>query len=533
LLHESLKTQLKGIYDLERLIGRVAYGNASAKDMLSLKYSCYNLPAIVSLLAALRDGLLGKIFDQLDPLEDLTTLLSATLYDDAEHRKEGEEEHKNWLIRPGFSAEVDELREMTGAGKSWLLKLEAQERERTGIKSLKVGYNKVFGYYIEVTNTNLDMVPDNYIRKQTLVNAERFITEELKEWENRILGAGEKLAALENAIFDDLRKKVAAQTMRIQRTARAVNTIDCLSSLAVAAEENGYARPVVNDESVIELCAARHPVVEQSIGRENYVPNDSLLNDEQQFHLITGPNMVGKSTYMRQVALAVIMARMGSYIPATSGTVGLIDRIFTRVGASDDLAAGQSTFMVEMCETSNILRNATKNSLIILDEIGRGTSTFDGLSIAWAVSEYILQPRLGAKTLFATHYHELIQLADHYPQVRNFAVSVKEQGNSIIFLRQIVPGGTDKSYGIHVAQLAGLPQPVIRRAHEILKQLEQNRSDAQLTLQDFANSYEPEKLAENPILDEIRDLNLADLRPIEALLLLEKWQKKLEEQAAE
>ena len=525
LQHEALKTQLKGIYDLERLIGRVSYGNASPRDLLALKDSFKNLPSIVSILAILRDGILGGLFEQLDPLTDLTELIEKILKDEVPiSAKDG------GLIREGYNDEIDELRYITGEGKQWLVKLEAQEKEKTGIKSLKVGYNKVFGYYIEVTNTNLDMVPDYYIRKQTLVNAERFITEELKNWENKILGAGEKLATMEYAIFDDLRQQIAAHTVRIQRTAKAVNIIDCLSSLAIAAEENCYARPVVNDGKVIELCAARHPVVELAIGRENYVPNDTYLDDEeQQFALITGPNMVGKSTYMRQVALAVIMARMGSYIPANSGLVGLVDRIFTRVGASDDLAAGQSTFMVEMCETSNIIRNATSNSLIILDEIGRGTSTFDGLSIAWAVSEYILQPGMGAKTLFATHYHELIQLADHYPNVKNYSVSVKEQGNSIIFLRQIIPGGTDKSYGIHVAQLAGLPQPIIRRAYEILRQLEANRTDGKLQLDEFKPICEAEQYEENPILEEIRSLQLSDMRPIEALLLLEKWQQDLKE----
>ena len=526
IVHENLKTQLKEIYDLERLIGRVVYGNATPRDLIALKLSFGRLPDILSLIAALDADVFKSLFDNIDDLADLHQLIDETLEDEPPiSSKDGD------LIKEGFNAEVDELRYLTGQGKNWLLKLEAEEREKTGIKSLKVGFNKVFGYYLEVTKTNLDLVPDTYIRKQTLVNAERFITQELKEWENKILGAGEKLAALEYEIFDALREKIAKSTIRIQRTAKALAYIDCLTALATLAIENGYSRPVVNDDEEITLIAARHPVVEMSIGRENYVPNDTYLNcSDNQFALITGPNMAGKSTYMRQVALAVIMARMGSYIPAQSGTIGLVDRIFTRVGASDDLAAGQSTFMVEMSETSNIIRNATKNSLIILDEIGRGTSTYDGLSIAWAVSEYILQPKLGAKTLFATHYHELIQLAYSYSQVKNYSVAVKENGDNIVFLRQIVEGGTDKSYGIHVAELAGLPKVIIRRAKEILTQLEVNHTEGQITLSDFTDKYEETvTVADSPVLKEIKNADLSNLRPIEALLLIEKWQKELKD----
>ncbi len=524
LVHENLKNELKEIYDLERLIGRVVYGNATPRDLSALKLSFGRLPDILSLVAVLNAEIFKRLFDGLDPLEDLYQVIDATLKDDPPvSSKEGN------LIKDGFNEEVDELRYITGEGKDWLLRLEADEREKTGIKSLKVGFNKVFGYYLEVTKSNLEQVPEHYIRKQTLVNAERFITQELKEWENKILGAGEKLANLEYEIFNKLREKIGKNTLRIQRTAKALAVLDCLVALAALAIENGYARPVVNDGDEIILTAARHPVVEITMGRENYVPNDTYLNGrEQQFALITGPNMAGKSTYMRQVALSVILARMGSYIPAQSGTIGLVDRIFTRVGASDDLAAGQSTFMVEMSETSNIIRNATKNSLIILDEIGRGTSTYDGLSIAWAVSEYILQPSLGAKTLFATHYHELIQLADTYSQVKNYSVAVKEQGDSIIFLRQIVEGGTDKSYGIHVAELAGLPKTIIRRAKEILSQLEVNHTEGQISLSDFPTaSEECRSVTESPILKEIQQLNIANLRPVEALLLLEKWQEEL------
>jgi DNA mismatch repair protein MutS len=527
IIHESLKSQLKEIYDLERLIGRVVYGNATPRDIIALKLSFERLPDILSLVAALNANVFKYLFDNIDPMEDLCQIISETLKDEPPvSSKDGD------LIKDGFNKEVDELRYITGEGKDWLLKLEADEREKTGIKSLKVGFNKVFGYYLEVTKTNLDLVPENYIRKQTLVNAERFITQELKDWENKILGAGEKLANLEYEIFDALRKEIGKNTLRIQKTAKSLAILDCLVALSTLAIENGYSRPLVNDGDKIILTAARHPVVEIALGKENYVPNDTYLDcDKNQFALITGPNMAGKSTYMRQVALAVIMARMGSYIPAESGTVGLIDRIFTRVGASDDLAAGQSTFMVEMSETSNIIRNATKNSLIILDEIGRGTSTYDGLSIAWAVSEYILQPSLGAKTLFATHYHELIQIADSYPQVKNYSVAVKEQGEKIVFLRQIVEGGTDKSYGIHVAELAGLPKVIIRRAKEILKQLEVNHGEGQISLSDFNPDYDEQtEVASNPILEEIKTLNIADIRPIEALLMLEKWQDELKYQ---
>lgn len=526
IVHENLKTELKEIYDLERLVGRVVYGNASPRDMIALKLSFGRLPDILSLLSALNADIFGKLFDNLDPMDDLYNLIDKTLEDEPPvSPKEG------GLIKDGYSEEIDELRYITGEGKDWLLQLEADEREKTGIKSLKVGFNKVFGYYLEVTKANINLVPDTYIRKQTLVNAERFITQELKEWEQKILGAGEKLANLEYAVFNELREKIGKNTLRIQRTAKAVAVLDCLVALATLAIENGYSRPVVNDGDEIILSACRHPVVEMAIGRDNYVPNDTFLDcKENQFALITGPNMAGKSTYMRQVALAVLLARMGSYIPAQSGTVGLVDRIFTRVGASDDLAAGQSTFMVEMSETSNILRNATKNSLIILDEIGRGTSTYDGLSIAWAVTEYILRPELGAKTLFATHYHELIQIADSYPQVKNYSVAVKEKGDSIVFLRQIVPGGTDKSYGIHVAELAGLPKVIIRRAKEILNQLEVNHSEGQITLSDFDTHYQEKEVSvQSPILEEIENLNIADLRPIEALLMLEKWQNELRE----
>ncbi len=414
-----------------------------------------------------------------------------------------------------------------------ILALEAREKERSGIKTLRICYNKVFGYYIEIRKSSADLVPEDYIRRQTLVNCERFITPELKDLEDKLLNASERLQALEQQLFAALRQEIVNQTARIQHTAKCVAILDCLAGLTRLAEDNAYARPRVDDSDCLELHAARHPMVELAIGRENYIPNDtSLQGQKQRFALITGPNMAGKSTYMRQVALAVILARCGSYIPAEAAHIGRIDRIFTRVGASDDLAAGQSTFMVEMSETSNILRSATSQSLVILDEIGRGTSTYDGLSIAWAVSEYLLRPENSPKTLIATHHHELIELADNYPQVQNYSVQVRDKGNDVVFLRKIVPGGTDKSYGVHVAKLAGLPPTVIERANTILQQLENNGAKRPQICGSLptgqTQSAQPTAPA-SPILQEIRNLQLANLRPVEALLYIEKWQQELQQ----
>ncbi|MEG1501536.1 MAG: DNA mismatch repair protein MutS, partial [Clostridiales bacterium] len=380
------------------------------------------------------------------------------------------------IIQSGFNKEVDELRMISQGGKSWLTRLELQERERTGIRSLKIGFNKVFGYYLEISNANLGSVPDNYIRKQTLVNGERFITEELKEWENKILTASERLSSLEYELFTGIRQEIAANSRRIRQIANIIAVLDCLQSLAQIAFDNDYCRPCINDGDILEIKDGRHPVVEKIIGRENYIANDTYLDRQnQQLIILTGPNMTGKSTYMRQVALITLMARMGSFVPAGSAVIGKIDRIFTRVGASDDLAAGQSTFMVEMCETSNILRHAGPDSLVILDEIGRGTSTFDGLSIAWSVAEYLVNHQGGPKTLFATHYHELTALADDFPTIKNYSIAVKERDGQIIFLRKIIPGGADRSYGIQVASLAGLPGAVIKRAKIILQKLEEEK----------------------------------------------------------
>ncbi len=528
---EDLRGFLKDIYDLQRLVGRISYGNAGPKDMIALKNSCFVLPSIFQLLVKLRSSIFRAFLDHFDILDDLATLIDESMADDPPlSARDGD------VIKSGYNAQIDELRQISHGGKDFLLRLEAKERERTGIKSLKIGFNKVFGYYIEITNSNLSNVPQNYIRKQTLVNGERYITEELKEWESKILTASEHMVNLEYDLFCQIRGKLAQEASRIQRTADVIAHLDALQSLASVALKNGYIKPIVDDSAIIEIREGRHPVVERNLGRENYVPNDAYLDtDTQQFMLITGPNMTGKSTYMRQVALIVLLARVGSFVPAVRCRVGKIDRIFTRVGASDDLAAGQSTFMVEMCETSNILRHATKDSLIILDEIGRGTSTLDGLSIAWAVTEYIMQPECRAKTLFATHYHELLQLEENYPTLKNYSIAVKEKDGQIVFLHKIVPGGTDKSYGIQVASLAGLPDEVIVRAKEILIQLEGDdrinpsmiEPYSQQVIEAFITQSKNGK--PNPLLAEIRALNVNDITPIQALYKIEQWQKKLNE----
>ncbi len=521
-LAAQLRACLDRIYDIERLIGRIAYGSAGPRDLTALGASLAMLPEIFSILPRLDAEIFRSMFDRFDCLEDIAQLITDAIADDPPLTpREGD------IIRPGYSEEVDHLRSLMNHGKDWMAQLEAAEKERTGIKSLKVGYNKVFGYYIEVTHANIDSIPDNYIRKQTLVNAERFITPELKQWENDILEASDKLYSLEYRLFCLLREEVAANASRIQQMAANIAQLDVLQSLAKVAGDNDYCRPLVDDSARIEIKNGRHPVVEKMLGFTGYVANDAVLDcQDEQLVLLTGPNMAGKSTYIRQVALIVLLAHIGSFVPAEAAHIGHIDRIFTRVGASDNLAAGQSTFMVEMCETSNILRNATKDSLVILDEIGRGTSTGDGLAIAWAVSEYMLE-KVGAKTLFATHYHELMQLAEKYPQVRNLSVAVKEQGGDILFLHKIVEGGTDKSYGIQVAKLAGLPPEVLRRAGSILAELV---SGAPVTALKDLPPMEAAPVEEaHPILAELGALNLMNMTPMEALLWLEKWQKKIKE----
>ncbi|MFY9416138.1 MAG: DNA mismatch repair protein MutS, partial [bacterium] len=515
-LRTSLPDSLKDIYDLERLMGKVVYQTATARDLLALKRSLALLPAIKEALAGVQASRLAALREALDPCTDLWQLLEDALNEDPPAGlREGN------LIKTGYHQEVDRLRTMAQKGRKWLAELEVRERERTGIKNLKIGYNKVFGYYLEVTKSNLDAVPQDYIRKQTLVNAERFITPELKEWEAEITGAQDRCIELEYQLFLELRQRVAGEIERVQRVAKIIGEIDSLLSLALAAIKNRYNKPVLTTDNRIIIQGGRHPVVEQMLTDTPFVPNDTLLDSQNQFLLITGPNMAGKSTYIRQVALIVLMAQMGSFVPAKAAEIGVVDRIFTRVGAADDLASGQSTFMVEMNEVGNILRNATGNSLVILDEIGRGTSTYDGLAIARAVAEYILE-KLGAKTLFATHYHELTTLANDYQQVKNYTIAVEEQGKDIIFLRKIIPGASDRSYGVHVARLARLPEAVIRRAEEILTLLEGDQD----TAEEIASSGpEPVQLdlfsfQEREVLAAIQNLDPLNMTPLEALQVL-------------
>ena len=467
-LRADLRTALRSIYDLERLISRVSLGAANARDLVALKQSFATLPRIKGLLSKCVSRLINDMTAEWDDLLDAFQIIDNAIFDDPPHTlREGR------LIKKGFSQELDELRAISSEGKGWIAGIERQERERTGINSLKVSYNRVFGYYIEVTKANLANVPQDFIRKQTLANAERFVTPELKEYEDKVLGAEEKMLDLECRLFQQVREALSAETVRIQDMARRVALLDCLASLADAAAKNNYTRPAILDTDMLRIMEGRHPVIEQLAVEERFIPNDTLLDcDENQLVILTGPNMAGKSTYMRQVALIALMAQMGGFVPAKEAQIGLVDRVFTRVGASDFLSRGQSTFMVEMNETANILNNATDRSLIILDEIGRGTSTFDGISIAWAVAEYI-HTKLRSRTLFATHYHELTELALTMDRVKNYTVAIKEWNDQIIFLRRVVEGGADKSYGIQVARLAGLPSAVIQRAKEVLANLEQ------------------------------------------------------------
>ena len=464
---EEIREYLNPVYDLERLITRVTYQTANPRDLIAFRNSIHMLPPIKTLMSDFQSPLLKRLYEQLDTLDELYELIERSITEEPPLTL-----HDGGILKEGYNEEVDRLRKAKTDGKSWLADLEAKEREKTGIKNLKIKYNKVFGYYLEVTNSFKDLVPDYFTRKQTLANAERFITPELKELEDVILGAEDKLIVLEYELFREVRQKVADEVVRIQKTAKAVAQIDVFASLATVAEQNNYCRPKLNEKGLIDIKDGRHPVVERMIQNEMFVANDTYLdNGSNRVSIITGPNMAGKSTYMRQSALIVLMAQIGSFVPAKSAKIGIVDRIFTRVGASDDLASGQSTFMVEMSEVANILRNATSNSLLILDEIGRGTSTFDGLSIAWAVVEHISNPRLlGAKTLFATHYHELTELEGKLNSVNNYCIAVKEKGDDIVFLRKIVKGGADKSYGIQVAKLAGVPDNVIERAKEIVEQ---------------------------------------------------------------
>ena len=483
MLREELREYLNPVYDLERLVSRISYRSANPRDLLAFKMSLEMIPHIKNLLANFTSPLLVRINEQMDGLEDLYRLLEASITEDPPLAvKEG------GIIREGYNEQVDTYRNSKTQGKSWLAQLEAEEKEKTGIRNLKIKYNKVFGYYLEVTNSFKDLVPEYYTRKQTLTNAERYITPKLKELEDMILGAEDKLFALEYDLFCQVREELAAQIPRIQETAKAIAQLDVYASLSVVAQRNNYVRPTVNTKGVIDIKNGRHPVVEKMINNDMFIANDTYLdNGSKRVSVITGPNMAGKSTYMRQTALIVLMAQIGSFVPAEKAKIGVVDRIFTRVGASDDLASGQSTFMVEMTEVANILRNATAKSLLILDEIGRGTSTFDGLSIAWAVIEHISNTKLlGAKTLFATHYHELTELEGKIPGVNNYCIAVKERGDDIVFLRKIVKGGADISYGIQVAKLAGVPDSVLDRAKELVDELV--HTDITSTFKDLAEN---------------------------------------------
>ena len=516
---DAMREAFDEVYDVERLLSRIAYDAVNARECLSLCGTLENIPRIQDLGRAFDADLIRDTLAALDPMPELRQLLDSAIDPEAPLSvKDG------GIIRPGYNAELDELRNISENGKGYIAALETRERERTGIKNLKVGYNRVFGYYIEVTKSFYGQVPYDYVRKQTLANAERFITEELKNLEGRIIGAEENATRLEYLLFTEIREKLKAALPVLHNTVAGLKTMDCLLGLAQAASENGYTRPLINDEGRYDIAGGRHPVVEASIGRERFVPNDTALNQDERVMIITGPNMAGKSTYMRQVALIVLMAHMGSFVPADSADIALTDRIFTRIGASDDLYGGQSTFMVEMTELSNILKFATPQSLLILDEVGRGTSTFDGLSIAWAAVEYIASEKCGARTLFATHYHELSELEGQLPGVVNFRITAREQGEDVIFLRKIVRGGADRSFGVSVARLAGLPKSIIGRARQIMARLEvddQQRGnlgknildehktkDRQVGMLDF----KPMELAQ-----EIAALDVVSMTPIDAL----------------
>ena len=529
ILRGDIIDNLKKVYDIERLAGKMAYGNATPRDMITLKNSLTKLPEIKAALSSGQSNYLKEIYLKIDELQDIFKLIDISIIDDPPmNTKDG------GYIKQGYSEEIDELKNATQNGKSWLMKLEADEKEKTGIKSLKVGFNKVFGYYIEVTNLYKNMVPDNYIRKQTLTNGERYITEELKIKENQILGAEEKVIKLELEAFKTIREEISKNIKRLQRTAEAISTLDVLSSFAKVAEDMNYCKPIINKKGIIDIKDGRHPVIEKMLGAGEFIPNDTYLDEDlNRLSIITGPNMAGKSTYMRQVALITLMAQVGSFVPASSATIGVVDKIFTRVGASDDLSMGQSTFMVEMMEVATILKEATNNSLVILDEIGRGTSTYDGLSIAWAVAEYIAdKDKCGAKTLFATHYHEMTTLEEEGNGIKNYSIAVKEKGEDIIFLRKIVKGGTDESYGVHVAKLAGVPKEVTKRANEILKSLERKsvlknkpQTKTEKQKQDGQFDMFNYKLAE--IAHELDMVNLNELTPIDALNTLVKIKEKM------
>ena len=536
---EELREYLGAVYDMERLMTRITYRTANPRDLIAFKNSIAVLPVIKSVISEMYADEIRGIMDDLDDLSDLFRLI-----DEAIAEEPPISTHDGDIIKTGYNDEVDRLRSADTDGKQWLLELESEEKEKTGIKNLKVKFNKVFGYYLEVTNSYRDMVPDYFIRKQTLVNAERFYTPKLKELENTILGAKDRLLSLENELYRSVLDVIGGEVSRIQTTARAVAKLDVFLSLSYVAEKNRYVRPAITDDGAIKIVGGRHPVVEKMIDADGFIENDTYLDKgDERISIITGPNMAGKSTYMRQTALIVLMAQLGSFVPAREASIGVVDRIFTRVGASDDLASGQSTFMVEMNEVANILKNATADSLLILDEIGRGTSTFDGLSIAWAVVEHVADKKiLGAKTLFATHYHELTELEGQIDGVHNYCIAVKENGDDIVFLRKIVPGGADKSYGIQVAHLAGVPDSVTERAKEIVALLSQN--DVTEIAKSIASDTAKKPAKEQPgymmnqmtifdtvsdadIVNELKEVDVKNMTPLDALNKLNELQSKI------
>jgi DNA mismatch repair protein MutS len=528
----ELRELLKRVYDIERLISKVVLGNANCRDLIALKNSLVQVPYIKEILDSCGSAMVSGINAMTEAMEDLTDLIERSIVDDPPISvKEG------GIIKPGYDEEVDRLRDAAANGKQWIASLEAQEKEKTGIKNLKIGFNKVFGYYLEVTKSYFELVPQDYIRKQTLANCERYVTQELKEMEETILGAESRITELEYQLFTNVRDTIAAEVGRIKRTAQCIAELDVLCSLAEVADREKYCRPDVNSEGLISIEGGRHPVVEKMLDQGAFVPNDTVLDmDENRLSIITGPNMAGKSTYMRQVALIVLLAQIGSFVPAESAVIGAVDRIFTRVGASDDLAAGQSTFMVEMSEVAGILENATSRSLLVLDEIGRGTSTFDGLSIAWSVIEYISDvEKIGSRTLFATHYHELTELEGKLPGIKNYCIAVKEKGDDIIFLRKIIRGGADGSYGIQVAKLAGLPQSVTDRAKELLKELEDadiSKHRARRKKPQFEGQIElfiPEGGGDKigrEVLEELKTLDISTITPLDAMNVIYRLQQK-------
>ncbi len=537
MVSNNIKEYMKKIYDIERLIGRIVYGNCNGRDLIALKQSISNLPDFKSELSFSEVELIKEIYDNFDTLSDVYDLLEKSIVEDPPISiREG------GIIKPGFNAELDEIKEISVHGKEWISNLQNIERERTGIKNLKIGYNKIFGYFIEITQSNIKNVPDDYTRKQTLANCERFVTPELKEMESKILNADEQIMKLEYNLFLEIRQYIKEQITRIQNTAHNIAIIDSINSLSIAAVKNNYVRPKINTGNHIHITEGRHPVIEKLIKNEMFVPNDTKIDNKKlRMSIITGPNMAGKSTYMRQVALITLLAHVGSFIPAKEADICIVDKIFTRVGASDDLAQGQSTFMVEMSEVSNILKNATENSLLILDEIGRGTSTYDGLSIAWSVVEYITK-KIKAKTLFATHYHELSELEDKIDSIKNFRILIKESGDKITFLRKIVEGSVDKSYGIQVANLAGLPEEVINRAKEIIMQLEESDINKkpfsfnkkrervtdrfQLSMFGGLDGLELDNKYKDFIEENILNIDINSLTPIDAMNLLNEIVKK-------